>query len=316
MLKENRLNSKNNDLCELLVDISNFNLEYRDSLNLDKRVTFGVEIEYERMIKLFTDFYVKRNLKGWISKCDESLVLGGEVTSPICIDEKDTWVNLKKICSFLKKRKVITDDNAGGHVHVGAHIIKDYHSFRKFLKTYALYENILLRFLFGQSVSPRKTFLEYSFPISPYILKNINRINECQSMEDIQSFLPYYRFGAINFSNIKDNMHDIKNKNTIEFRSPNGSVDEVIWQNNINTLTKFLLSVNDSNYDEEFLDYKLKNHRLSHLYGVVNLRDALEFCDLVFNKEIDKYYFLRQYIKDFDDTLFMDKSVKTKKFTK
>ena len=43
------------DLKELLVQVENTNLSYRDTLNIPPEVTFGVEIEYENASKLLTD---------------------------------------------------------------------------------------------------------------------------------------------------------------------------------------------------------------------------------------------------------------------
>ena len=43
------------DLRELIAYIENFDLVYRDSLNLPTWVTFGVEIEYEGIQKRIVD---------------------------------------------------------------------------------------------------------------------------------------------------------------------------------------------------------------------------------------------------------------------
>ena len=38
---------------------------------------------------------------------------------------------------------------------------------------------------------------------------------------------------------------------TIEFRSSNGTLNEIIWQNNVNFFTKMLLSCASDNFDIE-----------------------------------------------------------------
>ena len=45
-----------------------------------------------------------------------------------------------------------------------------------------------------------------------------------------------------------------------------------------------------------------------------NYDEAIELCDLIFSKNIDKIYFLRQYIKD-SQVSYHQTLVKSKKFT-
>ena len=79
------------DLQDLLVEINNNLLEYRNTLNLPKDVTFGVEIEYEKVSKTRVTNFIKDNLSTWTSKEDFSLYSGGEVSSPIMSDEISYW---------------------------------------------------------------------------------------------------------------------------------------------------------------------------------------------------------------------------------
>lgn len=103
---------------------------------------------------------------------------------------------------------------------------------------------------------------------------------------------------AINFTNVKvDELTKRKYKNTIEFRIPNGTANEIVWQNYINTLVKFLLAQID--IDEDFLDYQIemKNIPTPITYREIYLRKALELADLIFQSNTDKIYFLNQYLK-------------------
>lgn len=97
---------------------------------------------------------------------------------------------------------------------------------------------------------------------------------------------------ALNFCNVDFYKPTCNNKkNTIEFREPNASSNHVIWQNNINTCTKMLNS--SRNLDTDFLDYKLSNGNFTYdkmKYGEVNIEEALEFVDLVFDNDLDKAY--------------------------
>lgn len=291
------------ELQEMILYILKENLEYRDNLDIKDNITFGIEIEYESLLKIFIDKYIKKNYSSWKVKSDESLILGSEIISPVMNDEIIYWKQLKEICIYLKKRNVITDDNAAGHIHIGTHIIgKSIEKWRKFIKTYAIYEDILFRFLYGDKISARKKILDYSRPISDLIANRIDKLDKLEDIRQIKSALPPYSKGqAINFMNINtlyiDSFHE---KNTVEFRSPNATVDEIVWQNNINALIKLI--INSEKIDEEFLDYKIKTGALdkkTYSYNEINLKKALEFIDLIFESEIDKLYFLKQYIKDF-----------------
>ena len=111
------------DLLLLSQELDSIFLEYRDSLNLERKVRFGIELEYEGTErKKFADFLKKQNLN-WKSVDDETLVSGGEAVSPRLLDERKTWENLQTICQYLKANKADTRHNSGLHIHIGAHIL-------------------------------------------------------------------------------------------------------------------------------------------------------------------------------------------------
>ena len=313
------------ELLDLLVTIENYDLEYRKSLNLDDKVTFGIEIEYERLSKNLVRIFLNKNFSKWKSKPDGSLVYGGEINSPIMRDKECYWEELQKICKYLKKRRVITSDNAGGHIHVGAHILKDdFNNWRKFIKTYAVYENVLFRFLYGDKLTPRKTLKEYAPPMASNILWRLDKINKADNLYDMRLALPIEnRTQAINLTNVKfsELTQQAKIKNTVEFRCPNSTVEEVVWQNNINALTKLMLATASPNFDEEYIDYKISQGEIptsqhNYTYNEILLKKVLEFTDLIFDNNQDKIYFLRQYLKNFEEIDEINIAFKSKKFIK
>ena len=316
---------KPSQLLDLLVMIENYDLEYRNTLNLDDNVTFGIEIEYERMPRILVKRYLNKNLEKWISKEDESLSFGGEVNSPILHDRNKDWHEVKKICTFLKKFKVITTSNAGGHIHIGAHILgDDFNNWRKFIKTYAVYEDVLFRFLYGDKISPRTFINKYAHPISDTIFWKIDEINNAEDLFELRNALPIEsRRQSLNLTNVKFYKLDreIRIKNTVEFRCPNSTVEEIIWQNNINALAKLMLAATSPNFDEEYLDYKIlkgevPRNRNRYTYNEIMLKKVLEFTDLIFEDNINKIYFLRQYIKNFEEIEDTNIAFKAKKFIK
>ena len=302
--KFSKLNHK--DLEELIIYILKKELKYRNNINIEDNITFGIEIEYEGLLKKIINRKVRNNYPDWRVKDDESLIMGSEITSPIMTDEIKYWKQLKEICEILKKRHAIMDENAAGHIHVGAHIIgKNIENWRKFIKTYTIYEDILFRFLYGNQTNARKRILDYSRPIADLIINRLEILNSIEDIKEIKKIMPpYNKEQAVNFMNINTmNINKVFEKNTIEFRSPNGSADEIVCQNNINALIKLI--INSKEIDEEFLNYKLKDRasvEKIYTYNEVYLKKALEFADLIFEDDIDKIYFLKQYIKDFKES--------------
>ena len=291
--KLSKLSKKSLD--EYFENLSKQQLYYRDSLFLQEFVTFGIEIEYEKFKKEKVDNFTRRKLKKWQSKDDVTLRRGGEVSSPILTDSLTTWKELREICSYLRKNNVYTRGNAGGHIHVGAHIMNaDLESWRCFLKTYMIYENEFVYFLNGKGKLPRRTMSEYAKLVSSTYYKRLDDINEARDLSELYYPIMLSKKNALSFycTKIGNTHRDVYN--TVEFRSPNGTDNELIWQNNVNTVTKLMLAARNKKIDEDFLDYKLEKEPTKF----TDIAKALEVADIIFDNDLDKMYFLKQYRKD------------------
>lgn len=239
-------------------------------------------------------------------------------------DKIEYWKQLKMICDYLTKRRADTLHNAGGHIHIGSCILgDDIVAWKHFLKLYEAYENVIFRFVYGDKISGRKRLLEFAPPIATRLHNYTNSIDTAKNLEDIYWVVRSKdRYTALNFSNIDfQDPNCTYNQNTLEFRSPNATTNAVIWQNNINAFAKMLVSSKNKVMDEEFLNYKLEHEFCSysgneHLYNEINLKNVLEFVDLVFDNNLDKVYFLRQYLKDFQENYGIKQAVRAKKFVK
>ena len=140
-------------------------------------------------------------------------------------------------------------------------------------------------------------------------------------MDELFQQLPKDRYQAINFCNIsRKNPGAFKPYNTIEFRCPNGTFDPVIWQNNVNLLVQLLLYSKSSSFQEDRIE---KRHQLIlnqfddlKWYQEIFLEQALELCDLIFTNNLDKLYFLRQYLKSFQVNKSPSVYLKASNFTK
>lgn len=299
-MKANDMLSKFNkeELEELRKNIKNSTLPYREHLGFGFTDTFGVEIEYENLSRDMVDRYILNNHRGYTSGSDETVPTGGEIDSYILVDKKEDWKELQQICFFLTENDVVTSENAGGHIHVGSHILENNLNYwRQFLKTYMLYEKELLEFFKGEYSKMRLSSGRYAFPIAKILYQDLAALNNTLCFSDLydEIFLKD-RNVAVNFKNIKRSVYKPYPGSTIEFRSPNGTSKEIIWQNNINTAVKLFKAPVKGMIDEEYLDYRLREE----LPTESSYTNTLELVDTIFDNNLDKIYFLKQYNKDFN----------------
>lgn len=292
---------------EILEHINNYYLCLRSELGFNKMDSFGLEVEYEyadneKIIRERT----KKRLNNWMFTSDRSLKEGGEFDSPILYDSPNTWKELELMCKIISNHATI-GENTGSHIHIGVQVLgKEVEAWFNLLKLWSAYEHIIYHFSYGEYLTSRPNISKYAcscsyyfwniFQISSKYNYDLNRINDLLS--EIKSI-------GVNFSNVYYSYFDtIKWKNTIEFRCPNGTLNPVIWQNNVNLFMHILKYARSNNYDEDtvmkriIINKEKYNHMNIEDYNVIYLDDALEFSDLVFTKNIDKVYFLRQYLKN------------------
>lgn len=306
------------DLRELLANIENFHLQYRELLNLDTRLLFGLEIEWEGSNKRIIHDFLKNNLNGWGFDEDGSLNSGGEVKSPKLTDSLSSWKNLQIVCECLKEIRAETNDRTGGHIHFGSNIFgKDLDKFLIFLKTYAIYENILFRFYYGEFLKYRDSSYARNQKLAWVIRRKIEQIRSIEDLNYHYNFLREERHYAINFQNLKFGDKS-KDKNTIELRIPNGSIEEIIWQNNINAFGKFILKSIGEEIDRDYINRTFLDINEGSvnplLYNEICLFKALEFVDFTFDNDLDKYYFLKQYLKTYESNYELKENHLAKRF--
>ena len=316
------LNPKNNDILsemkgqdiqELLYYLEEYYLLPRKTLGLNQNITFGLELEFERakIPKIEKELIENKLAEKWILKNDLSLTDGGEINSPILTDTQNNWIELIKICNIIEKNAII-DRHCGGHIHIGQQAIGcQKQSWMNLINLWSTYENIIYRFVYGDYLNARYTIQKYASPIAKDLKMDNERIKRFEKdeeleTEDIINMISHRRCQAVNFYNINTKKHRyVKDKkNTIEFRCPNGTLDPIIWQNNVNLFVKLLNYVKSPNYNNDIIEkrkniYKDKYTDL-YWYSEIYLEQSLELCDMIFTNNLDKIYFLKQYIKDFE----------------
>lgn len=280
------------DLEHILTLINKYKLELRSTLDIPLSDTFGLEIECEYANKYEMILSLIRN---WKIVNDSSLESGVEINSPILTDTKESWEELKKVCKMASKYSKV-GENCGGHIHIGKQVIgKNYDAIVNFMKLWAVYEPVIFRFSYGEFLGPRPKLLQTAKPVSDYYL----RLSEGCDLDNIRfSKLMYY---LTNSKYLAVNFRHFNTLGTLEFRCPNGSFNPVVWQNNVNLFLKMLIYSSSSKYNYDFINEKISKLESGVVYDKINVNDALEFIDLIFDNNLDKVYFLRQYLKSFEE---------------
>ena len=308
--KDNDLFSlmKGIDLQELLYRLDNYYLELRESLGFSDDITFGLELEFEQADRnrIEDKLWDAGLYPEWDLKNDASLDHGAEINSPILRDEKENWIALRNVCDIVKEHAVI-GKNSGGHIHIGTQVLgSNKEHWLNFIKLWSIYENIIFRFLYGDSLTHRASLKKYAPPMAEKLYgeyKSLKRrIEYRMSFAYMNNELQMERYNAINFYNVND-PKGFYTKNTIEFRCPNGTLEPVIWLNNVNLLVNILKYSKNSGFDNDTISKRreINGDKYYDLewYNQIYLVQALELADMLFDNNLDKVYFLRQYLKSF-----------------
>ena len=299
------------DNKEVIDIIKKHKIEYRDSLN-GLNIPFGCEIEFEdanykKVLKKFNSLKNKNiNLSSWKLVEEDSLnpyfyseifstnLNGGEIVSPILNDNIKSWQNLKEVCEFLRNMKAKSLDLSAAHIHFDNKLFKEnYIALKRLLMLWVIYEDVIFRFSAGFKDKVREYALTYAVPVSN---KVFNIINNTSNYEGLLKSLKIPRTNAISLYNFDKKIND-----SFEFRCPNGTLSEIVWQNNINFFKHLLESSLDDNKEWDKIDYQIKNYIPCNfqfeLYNILDIDKACTLADFIFNQDIDKKSFMKQYIK-------------------
>lgn len=294
------------DLKELLIHLDNYYLQLRTTLNFTPDITFGLEIEAEdtSQVQIYDQLKLHNLWGTWDLKNDASLEFGVEINSPVLTDTPKNWQELDQICAILRPLSII-NNNCGGHIHIGTQILGEKTtSWLQFIILWSTYENIIFRFLYGEYLTARTSLHQYAPPLAKTLTRDYKFLKRIWHLhpKTIIKKVDHTKNQAINFSYI-DKLTEEDYCNTIEFRAPNGTLDPIIWQNNVNLLVSILNYSQNITFNLDLVTNRQKTIQplLSNLaaYKQIYLEQALELADLLFNNNLDKIYFLKQYLKSF-----------------
>ena len=300
---------KGDDLTDLFILMDDFLLELRDKLNLSQDTTFGLEIEFEHTLHEEIKYKLANSiLSNWEVKHDISLCSGTEINTPVLRDSEKNWSDINTLCEIISPLGKI-DTRSGGHIHIGCQELgSKIENWKHFIELWGIYENIMYRFLDGEHLTSRPSTEHYATPVAKKYLDVYDKYKDTNEIYALLGTLAINRSQGVNLNNIKIyDLDEQKLKNTIEFRSPNGTLNPAIWQNNVNALVRLLDYCKDSNYDSDTIEKRRARNASDNLiysdlegYKEIYLGQAIELADMVFHTNIEKIYFLKQYIKSFE----------------
>lgn len=275
----------------IMAQLQNSPLEYRDKLSIPKKVNFGLELELDKVNPKEVYKLVRKQFGNWIIKEDKGLTKGenAEIVSPVLQNNKDTWIALRKMGDILEKIKP-KYDRCSFQVNFDGSLLPDVNDRVRFLKLYAMYEDIIYRFSRGDDGCYRDSLEMYASPII-LALKGALSISDEAAVE---MFSNHKRYGIAFKSNDKD---------LIEFRTPNMTSNPVYWQNYINTFYYLLMCAANPRYDKKEVDKYIDEFSRIYIlegYEFEKKEKALRLAKMIFPHNVDKVNFMHQYIGNGD----------------
>lgn len=129
------------DQKQFLYELEDYIIAYRDKLNIEKKYSFGIEIEFvgcehiEIERNVMPQFVNHFHLNHDSTLNDGNFfglpynVYGGELVSDSLSNKRESWQEIKQICELLKMYGGYINDDCGGHIHIGGQILKKQENF-------------------------------------------------------------------------------------------------------------------------------------------------------------------------------------------
>ena len=202
-------------------------------VTLPDKMTIGVEIESEGLASREEIAGIIGNLS-WKLKPDDTLDDGIEAVPLSGLTPSTAGDEIYRACKALCLSGQTISERCGGHIHIGADYLTDLQDWKNLRTIWNNTEKILYIISNRKGEIPREEVLKYAKPISGKDESKQKTIN-LESESDLENFIAGIkkiqgdRFSTINYVNVGE-----EEKNTIEFRLPNGTLDPTTWIENIN----------------------------------------------------------------------------------
>lgn len=259
--------------------------------DVDTRITFGLELEcltenYKEVLNC------ENILKNWKITKDASVEKGVEIISPVLNYDQESINELKYVCEMLARNNFSVDNTCGGHVHLGFVYFEDVFEYATFLTLYSRIENLLYIIGNRSGMTTRDSFSEFATFLNDDTLNIVNNINYAKfnSMDSYVNLIKdtqYNKYYGLNLTNIGN-----KEKNTIEFRFPNGELDfnEII--HNVKLFAKLFEVSKEITYTRDKKLLSLYRDIISSYDMDMQIENLL---DLLFDNDLDKEFYMDRY---------------------
>ena len=136
---------------------------------------------------------------------------------------------------MIKNNEGTTTKRTSTHIHIDQGILgNDTKNWLNFIKLWIIYEEIIYRFCYGEYSTSRPNIIKYSYPVRAKYLNDIKNygLDKCEDLDTLIIRLKKGKYYGINFMNTNTSYSNHQ-KNTIEFRTLNGTLEPIIIQNTI-----------------------------------------------------------------------------------
>lgn len=272
----------------LHIQLGNNPLEYRELLTIPSEVNFGLELELDKINPQEALKLVRNNFnQGWKIKTDDSLTKDQniEIVSPVLQNKRQTWKLLYKLGQLLERINADYTE-CSFQINFDGSLLPSNEDKIRFLKLYAMYEDIIYRFSKGEDKEYRESLETYASPIILALKGAIQYDDEAA----IEMFSNNKRYGVI-FKTI--------NRDLIEFRTPNMTSNPILMQNYITFFYYLLKFATNKKYPkreiDEYIDKFYKIYLLEG-YELLKTDKALKLSTVIFPYKQDQLSFMHQYL--------------------
>lgn len=298
------------DIQDFLWYIERYSLEYRNVLTLGDKIEIRLKTSFQKPLqeKLFLKSfspYADKMFSPWEyhSVSDDKAAITSPY--PFCYVGDLFWKEFGDICSILRESQVQVGKECS-EVSIGTDLLVDEFAWIHFLELWVAYEPIIYRFACGEYVSPNEKIGYFKESYAPLFesfisfMKDRERYTKDGYEETVHQFFMLLKEKGM-FT--EHRLLKISINHFLIF-GLNGSLNPVIWQNTIQFFVALMKCASSKTFDEEMVLKRIqRNHDMtitSAYYNEIYLQQALELGDLLFDNNLDKVYFLKQYLKFFE----------------
>lgn len=295
---QNRVQTVDNLITEL-IDIENCEKGKYEAIGIDPEMTIGIEIEAEGMWAKILNTYTPE-IWDWKVKDDCSLIEGVELNSPPFSDTRNGVNEIYQMLTMMNKLGLENNRRCGGHIHIGARYLDTIEEYKELFEIYGNAEKIIYLISNKPGELPRKSVNFYAGPISERLNKN-NKYNESNEKDEFiriaQAIQGSPKEYSLNIMNV-----GYRDKDTIEFRAPNGTLDGDVWVENIRLYARIMQASkeiarikqkhkNKEEITEEEEEKIIAKYRLKHTISDDEKMESL--MELLFDEEEKETYWQR-----------------------